>query len=68
MTLGALYDPLIAAMGPPGACRPVDKKLYKELWTLVKRVPLLPIGGSAIWRPLEFLLRVIPVKSTSMTL
>ena len=31
--------------------RPVDKKLYKELWGLIKRVPLLPLAGSATWRP-----------------
>lgn len=48
--------------------RSVDKKLYKELWALLKRVPLLPLAGSVVWLPLELCLSLLPVKSSTLTI
>ena len=46
----------------------MDKKLYTALWALCKRVPLLHLGGVAMWRPLRFLARALPLKGSSMTI
>lgn len=46
----------------------MDKKLYKEVWTLCKRAPLLMLAGGAIWLPLEAMLQLLPLKSSSLTL
>ena len=44
----------------------IDKKLYAQVWSLCKRVPLVYLGGVAMWRPLDFLSRTLPLKSSSM--
>ena len=46
----------------------VDKKLYGAVWGLCKRVPLVYLGGVAMWRPLEFLARSVPLKSRDFSL
>ena len=38
---------------------------YASLWALCKRVPLVHIGGVSMWRPLQFLARVLPLKGSS---
>ena len=45
----------------------LDKRTYQSIWALCKKVPLVPLGGVAMWRPLQFLARVLPIKSSSLS-
>ena len=47
--------------------RAADKNLFKLVWGLMRRVPVLPVYGHACWRPLEFMIQMCPVKTRSMT-
>lgn len=47
--------------------RAADKNLFKTVWGLMRRVPVLPVYGHACWRPLEFMIQMCPVKTRSMT-
>ena len=59
------FHAFLSSNGGKGAA--LDKKMYTTIWALCKRVPLVPLSGVAMWRPLQFMARVLPIKSSSLS-
>ena len=60
------FHAFLSSAGPRNSAV-LDRRMYSLIWALCKRAPLVHLSGVAVWRPLQFLSRVLPMKSSSMS-